>query len=212
MTTNAREDILGALRGKVRGDAAHFGAWPTSRRYDDLAAQFAEALAAAHGETMREDSLEAALDRLGTLLGELGVRRAVVNDEPPLDALDLPARWPEVDWHIVGRTAGDLRAACAAADVGLSGADAALAETGSIVVGSGPGRSRLATLLPPVHVALVSEARLTTDLFTWTAARQGALPACQTVISGPSKTADIEQTLTVGMHGPKRLIVILYRG
>jgi L-lactate dehydrogenase complex protein LldG len=110
----------------------------------------------------------------------------------------------------VGQTPGDLKAVCAAADVGISGADAALAETGSVVISSGPGRSRLATLLPPVHVALVSTTLLTSDLFTWTAARQGDLPANVVLVSGPSKTADIEQVLAIGVHGPKRFIVVLY--
>ena len=159
---------------------------------------------------MIAESLEAALDRLGELLGSLGARQVVVNDEPPFCDLDLAARWPQIEWHTVGRTAGDLRAFCAAADVGLSSADAALAETGSLVVSSGPGRSRLATLLPPVHIALVPVSRLTADLFTWTAARQGSQPANQTIISGPSKTADIEQTMAIGVHGPKRFVVILY--
>jgi L-lactate dehydrogenase complex protein LldG len=68
----------------------------------------------------------------------------------------------------------------------------------------------MATLLPPVHIALVPESRLTADLFTWTAARQGPLPANVTLVSGPSKTADIEQTMAIGVHGPKRFIVVLY--
>ena len=68
----------------------------------------------------------------------------------------------------------------------------------------------MATLLPTVHVALVSESKLTTDLHTWTAGRVADMATNVTVISGPSKTADIEFTLTLGAHGPKRLVVILY--
>jgi L-lactate dehydrogenase complex protein LldG len=146
------------------------------------------------------------------LLQTLDAKQIVVNDDPPLRNLDLAVRWPEITWYVVGRTAGDLRAFCESADVGLSGADAALAETGSVIVSSGPGRGRLATLLPPVHVALVPTSRLTPDLFTWTAARGDDTPASLTVISGPSKTADIEQVLAIGVHGPKRFIVILYEG
>ena len=89
--------------------------------------------------------------------------------------------------------------------------DAALAETGSLVVTSGAGKSRMATLLPPVHIAMLPESCLHMDLFTWTAAREGPLPANLTLISGPSKTADIEQTMAVGVHGPRRLIAIVYR-
>ena len=98
----------------------------------------------------------------------------------------------------------------------MSGVDAALAETGTVVVSSGPGRSRLTTLLPPVHLALAPTSSLTNDIFTlvktstWRAARGGEMPAAMTLISGPSKTADIEQTMAIGVDGPKRFIVVLY--
>lgn len=209
--TDARADILAALRSKVRKEQAYPPVWQSRRQFDDLAARFAEALASVGGEVIQAESLDAALDRMGELLHSLDAKRVVTNDEPPLSEHDLPARWPEIEWHIVGRTPGDLRAFSASADVGLSGADAALAETGSVVVSSGPGKSRLATLLPPVHVALVSTAQLATDIFTWTAARQKIRPASMTIITGPSKTADIEQVLAVGVHGPRRFVVILYR-
>lgn len=208
--TSARDEMLKRVRAHARGHEAHPPARQTDRRFDDLAARFDEALTGVGGEVMRAGSPAAAWDQLGDLLQALGAARVVVNDEVPFTGMDLAQRWPEVEWHVVGRTAGDLRAFCAAADVGLSGADAALAATGSIVIGSGPGKSRLATLLPPVHVALVPTDRLTTDLFTWTAARQGAMPSNLTLVSGPSKTGDIEQILAVGVHGPKRFIVILY--
>jgi L-lactate dehydrogenase complex protein LldG len=209
--TDTRADILSALRSKVRKEQVHPPVWQSRRQFDDLAARFAGALASVGGEVIQAESLDTALAKLGELLHALDARRVVANDEPPLSDRDLPARWPEIEWHIVGRTAGDLRAFSASADVGLSGADAALAETGSVVVSSGPSKSRLATLLPPVHVALVSTAQLATDIFTWTAARQKPRPASTTVITGPSKTADIEQVLAIGVHGPGRFVVILYR-
>lgn len=205
---NAREAILARLRTWDR-DQSLPPAWRSRRHFEDLAVRFAESLTKAGGEVYRAASLAAALDRLDDLLEELEVRRAVMNFESPLRDLDLLGRWPGVEWHLVGQTQGDLRSFCAGADVGLSGAQGALAETGTVVVESGPGKSRLATLLPPIHIALVSESLLTTDLFTWVAARQ-AQPTAVTLISGPSKTADIEQTLAIGVHGPKRMIVVLY--
>ncbi len=204
----ARDEILNRLRSAARA-ADHPAPWPSRRAFPDLAARFEEALTAAKGEVIRAATLQEAADRLGEALAALDARRVVANDEPPLRELDLPARWPALDWHIVGRTAGDLRTFCAAADAGISGASAALAETGSVVIESGPGRSRLATLLPPVHIALVAVSSLTPDLFTWAAARRGPLPANLILVSGPSKTADIEQTLAVGVHGPGRFIVLL---
>jgi L-lactate utilization protein LutC len=206
----AREDILGRLKDKARPEPPP-AAWRSRRQYTDLAGSFIEALTGAEGEVLRAENLEQALEQLGWLLEDLQARRVVVNDEAPLSDIDLSSRWPALDWHIAARTPGDLCEFCAAADVGLSGANAALAETGSVIIESGAGRSRLSTLLPPVHIALVSTSLLTADILTWAAARQGAsLPASLTLISGPSKTADIEQTLSIGVHGPKRLIVLLY--
>lgn len=204
-----RDQILAALRQQAR-PVTHPPAWRSQRTFDDLAQRFADALTAVAGEVRPAGSLAAALDVLADVLDDLQATQVAVNAEPPLDSIDLASRWPAIAWHIVDQTPGDLRAFCVEADAGLSSADAALAETGTIVVTSGPGKSRLVTLLPPVHIALVPASRLTTDLFTWTASRSAALPANVTLVSGPSKTADIEQTLAIGVHGPKRLIVILY--
>ncbi len=206
---NARSEILGRLRRAERPEA-HWPAWRSRRHFDDLAARFEQSLTAVHGEVLRAADLDGALACVDGLLADLHAGSVVVNDEPPLDALDLAARWPSLRCHVVGKPPGDLRAFCAAADVGLSGASAALAETGSVVIRSGPGQSRLATLLPPVHVALVPTACLTADLFTWVASLSGPLPAALTFVSGPSKTADIEQTMAIGVHGPGRLVVVLY--
>ncbi len=207
---SSRDEILARLRAK-EGQITPPPAWRTRRHFEDLAERFTTALTSVHGEVIRAANLAEATERLSQCLGDLGAKRIVANAEPLLLELDLPQRYPEIEWHIVGQTGEDLRAFCTSADVGLSSADAALAETGTVVISSGPGRSRLATLLPPVHIALVPTTCLTTDIFTWTAARQGALPSALTLITGPSKTADIEQTLAIGVHGPKRFMVILYK-
>jgi L-lactate utilization protein LutC len=210
MMTDARQEILGAVRGRVRRGEGVPAPWRSRQHFEDLAARFSQTLTALHGEVIHADSAEDALNRLGNVLTNLGATRVVVNDEPPLSSVDPAARWPEITWHVVGRTGGDLRAFCASADAGVTGAVAALAETGSVIISSGPGRSRMVSLLPPVHIALVSLSCLTSDLLTWAAARSDAWPANVTVISGPSKTADIEQITAIGMHGPKRVIAILY--
>lgn len=204
-----RDQILTTLRQQARA-VAHPSTWQTRRQFDDLAERFRVSLTAAHGEVHRAGTLGEALNLLGHVLSELGAQRVVVNAEPPLDSVELAGRWPQVEWRVAGQQGDDLRAFCAAADAGVTGVDAALAETGTIVVSSGPGKSRLVPLLPPVHIALAPTSSLTTDLFTWTAGRGGAMPASLTLISGPSKTADIEQTMAIGVHGPKRLVVILY--
>jgi len=62
-----------------------------------------------------------------------------------------------------------------------------------------------------VHVALLPTSALVPDIFTFVATQNAVLPASRTFVSGPSKTADIEMVLSIGVHGPKRLIVILYQ-
>lgn len=208
--SESREEILRRLRSR-QGDVPHPGAWESRREFPDLVNRFAAALEVARGEVFVEDNLEAAVARLEGLLHELDAHLVVANREPPLDGLDLPTRFPAFSWHVAGENLASWRDYCSEADVGLSGAQAALAETGTVIVDSADGRSRLVTLLPPVHIVLLPASRLTSDIFTWTAARSKPLPPNVTLISGPSKTADIEQTLAVGVHGPRRLIVIVYR-
>ena len=101
-------------------------------------------------------------------------------------------------------------AALASASIGVTGADAALSLTGSIVIASGPGRPRLASLLTPVHVAIVRVGTIVDTLPTLIAARpelvtRGSNFVC---ITGPSRTADIEHTLSRGVHGPRDIHVV----
>lgn len=99
--------------------------------------------------------------------------------------------------------------------VGITGVDAALAATGSVVVMSGNGRWRAASLLPPVHVAVLTTAQIVPDLESWWTVQQSA-GLKQTrqhsnivIITGPSRTADIAMQLVMGMHGPRELHLIL---
>ena len=99
----------------------------------------------------------------------------------------------------------------AAAELGVTGCDAAIAETASLVLFSGQGRTRAASLLPPMHVAVVQRDRIyvsMADVFATYADRLRDSAAC-TIITGPSRTADIELTLTLGIHGPGRVVVIV---
>jgi L-lactate utilization protein LutC len=101
---------------------------------------------------------------------------------------------------------------------GLTGVEAAFASTGSIVVRSGPGTSRAASLLPLHHVALVPLSRLYPSAEGWLAETRNAgsladfirASANLAVISGPSKSADIEGVLTLGVHGPQFLHAIVF--
>jgi L-lactate dehydrogenase complex protein LldG len=94
---------------------------------------------------------------------------------------------------------------------GLTGADAGLAESGSIVLRSGPGRPRMASLIPFVHITLLPVARLYRSWPHYVAEHPAAASGVSNlvVITGPSRTGDIEQQLTLGVHGPRHLHVVL---
>jgi len=95
--------------------------------------------------------------------------------------------------------------------LGVTGAEAGFAESGTIVLRSGPGRPRMASLIPLVHVALLERSSLFRSLSHWGAERADSMAEVANVvfITGPSRTADIEQIITMGVHGPKHLHVVL---
>ena len=101
---------------------------------------------------------------------------------------------------------------------GVTGVEAAFASTGSILVVGGAGTNRSASLLPFRHIALIPFSRLYPTIETWLAERRAAgevvnllrTRANWTLITGPSKSADIEMNLTLGVHGPKYVHAILF--
>ncbi|HUU98606.1 MAG TPA: lactate utilization protein C [Phycisphaerae bacterium] len=97
------------------------------------------------------------------------------------------------------------------ADAAVTSVAAAIAETGTIVCPSGPDLARGASLLPPIHVAVVQTSQLVPDQCDYfdQLAGQAGLPANINLITGPSKTADIEGILVTGVHGPRHVHVVL---
>lgn len=144
-----------------------------------------------------------------TVLRELiGADSAVACWDPA--AIPLPGLRDMLDGQGVVRVEKD-----ASVRVGITGVDAALAATGSVVVKSGLGRGRSVSLLPPVHVAVVAASQIVADLESWWAIqREGGLDAFRqhsniAIITGPSRTADIAMQLVLGMHGPRELHVVV---
>ena len=134
-----------------------------------------------------------------------------------LDALKLPHSgcvWPALD-HINWASAGLAFAPRSANDddaVGVTGAFAALAETGTLMVVSGARTPATVSLLPETHIAIVPASRIVSHMEdAWDLARRelGQLPRAVNFISGPSRTADIEQQMVLGAHGPYRVHIVV---
>ena len=122
--------------------------------------------------------------------------------------------WPEfadLDWAQAGLivearpTVGDDR-------LGITGVFCAIAETGTLVVLSGADTPTATTLLPDTHVAIVSTSRIVDtmeDAFALIRTERGSVPRAINMISGPSRTGDIEQTIVLGAHGPFRVHILV---
>lgn len=99
--------------------------------------------------------------------------------------------------------------------VGLTGVDAALAGTGSLILMSGPGRPRYASLVPPVHIAVVAAHQIVPHLEAWAAAQHAddfqhlRAASSVVVISGPSRTGDIANIPVRGVHGPGTVHIVI---
>ncbi|CAE6698997.1 Lactate utilization protein C [Paraburkholderia domus] len=99
--------------------------------------------------------------------------------------------------------------------VGLTGCFCATAETGTLVLLSGPETYASAGLLPETHIAIVPASRIVSgheEAFGLIRSERGELPRAVNFVSGPSRTGDIEQTIVLGAHGPYRVHVIVVRG
>lgn len=148
-----------------------------------------------------ETSPQAVRDRLASLTSGLRVLSWNL-DQLPYDAGDV----------IGGAFSGSApRSTQAAAEVGVTGCHGAIAETGSLALISKPGCSRTVSLLPALHIALVHPRDLVFGMGEFFAARAADIAAASnlTFVTGPSRTADIELSLTIGVHGPARVVIIV---
>ena len=148
-------------------------------------------------------------DALDHIIAHIGDAKQVLSwDDAHLPVTGLSAALKEASIDVMPFNDGE-------AYVGITRADAALAATGSVIVSSGAGKFRTASLLPDIHIAIVDANKLVADFETWIAnQREQGLSAFRessntTIITGPSKTADIAQILIKGAHGPRKLHVVL---
>ena len=200
---DARETILNSIRRTARNPAAA-GVRARPRRADwesNLVARFkgrAEALAS-------------------TVIGP--VARAQVSSQVAeyLKQHQLPMQavcWSAVsrlDWNSAG-IAVEARAAKGGDLVGITETFCAIADTGTLMLLSGPDTPATVSLLPETHIAVVPVGRIVARMEdAWELVRRehGGLPRAVNFVSGPSRTADIEQTVTLGAHGPYRVLIVL---
>jgi len=174
---------------------------------------FAAVLTAAGGQLHVVADGAAAVAMILQLVRSRSTRCVLLGRCDVLDALAIVEPLRAAGVELVEVAAGrDTSKEWFAAEVGLSGVDYLIAETGSIVLASRPEQPRSLSLLPPVHIAVAERRQLLPDLFDLFAAlgAQGAdLPSGLTIITGPSKTGDIELRLVTGVHGPGEVHVVL---
>ena len=209
----ARDEILGRVRAGVGKEdfaarRAAAEAYMAARRRGpqpviggELAARFrakAESLSSTVDAVAEAGEVAAAVARHLQQHG-LPTQGVVTNDVAAFDwaasGLQLSAR-PAVDSDLLG----------------ISGCFCAVAETGTLLLLSGPETPASVSLLPETHIALVQVSRIVAtmeDAFALLRAERGSLPRAVNFISGPSRTGDIEQTIVLGAHGPCRVHLIL---
>lgn len=220
--TTGREFFLDTVRKAVAAGNPAGHSYPVPARAaigyqgggQNLADRFATELQTAGGRCYRVDSVQKAVRQVAALLHTLDARRIVLGGGGWLDVLELASTLTQIGlevWQENGATPRtDAKETLFQADAGVTGADWLIAETGSIVVASRPGQARSLSLLPPIHIAIAETAQLVPDLFDlFERCAPTSLPANLTLITGPSKTGDIELKLVTGVHGPREVHVIL---
>lgn len=193
----------------------------------DLAERFCKELAAAGGTGHLASDADSVVDRVRGILKTHGARKILLSAGGLVDRLNLGGRLQALGLDISPLSAGGegpgMRGRPAqemfAADIGITNVYRLIAETGTVVVASEPNEPRSASLLPPVHIALAERWQILPDLFDLfdlfspnANEHQALPPSCLSLITGPSKTGDIELKLVTGVHGPGEVHVIVCDG
>ena len=218
-----RAEFLASIRhrtraGRYRPTVAPDSVWtpkqqpPERERIEDPPARFIEELEALGGHGKRVKDLDEAREYVVQLAREREAKLLVRWDVEDLEELEADRPLEETGVEVaLWRDLEDFRKVAAKADIGLSTADWAIAETGSLVLTGGPGKGRTVTLLPPSYVALVPVEKIlrTVSEAIGRYADQGSIPANLCFHTGPSRSGDIEMSLAIGVHGPGDVHVLL---
>jgi len=171
-----------------------------------LAERFRATATAAGAQVVEVSSPDAALDYIAKQLGG----PLLLPDIPLARNHNLAAKLRERGCTVID---SDLRRQAPEAAAGLTGADFAIAETGTLVLESTPEAIRLASTLPPKHFVICNPEAIVADALDAVPLlrrfQQQTQASYLAYITGPSRTADIERVLTIGVHGPKELHILL---
>ena len=194
-------------------------------RADELLTQLAESATQIGWKVTRSASTKEAALRVGELIREVGARSIVRSAHPVLDRVGVDGSLPDgAEMQVVAladaseasstQQRSAFRRRMIEADLGITGVDYAIAETGSCVLMARKGVSRLVSLLPPAYLVIVEKGQVLPsldELFTLQRRgfMQGENGSYMNIISGPSRSADIEQTIVEGVHGPGDVHMIL---
>jgi len=199
--SDARAAILSRLRAAPKVPPPDYPDWQPPC-FSNRLERFRIMLEAVHGE-VHEVAADQWRERLRAILSAKEVRTVMA-------APHLGVDWPEILAY--DRPVEDLKELLVdGIDAAVTTTRGAIAETGTLVLWPDVDEPRLLSLLPPIHVALLRQADIADTLAEVMTAQNWAatMPTNVLLISGPSKTADIEQTLAYGVHGPKELIVLV---
>lgn len=222
MNNEARQEILSSIRTHLAASAPFdarehqanhetpvvLSSQPPASNLIDLFRQNLEAVDGHCIVAHSKGEIANALTQIITALQKTKLRaqRIAISDAPEMERLmymtDL-----EIEELGVAPNASDIFGF----DVGITSAQAAIAETGTLVLDSTHERHRLVSLVPPVHIAIVEASTIYATVGETLSMLQNGkeLSPAITFITGPSRTADIELTLTIGVHGPQELYVII---
>jgi L-lactate dehydrogenase complex protein LldG len=189
---------------------------------DGMLARFTEEMTRLQGEVFVVEGEDAARDKVVELLKSHNTQQLLAWHFNRIPVRKLRDAIEETDITIIQPdTHDEFRAeileACREAEVGLTGADAVAASNGTLIVSTGQGRGRIPTILPPVHIAVVTLNQFVPRIEDWVAdQRQNDLETIRTssnvcFITGTSRTGDIEQILVLGVHGPGKVQVVVKR-
>jgi L-lactate dehydrogenase complex protein LldG len=183
----------------------------------ELVSHFARELEAVAARVVGPVTPEQLAERVRAIVRERGVKSIAVGEGVLVDLSQVGKTLSESGIDVIrtasvdGSTRPELRRQLAHVDAGLAEADYAIASTGTLAVLSDETRPSALTLLPPASMVVVRVDRIKADLASALTALGGAALELHrlTLITGPSRTADIEKRIVMGVHGPKSLDVIV---